>query len=150
MKPSGRNIAIIIVAGIVVVAAGVWWYMDQQSRVDEMSVRVYADPMAENILSKLESGDLANFTRDISPTMKAAYTSDQFATLQNLIHTKVGTYQGKTFTSAERSGDYIVVYYKASYSNEPAGVTVKVVFSVNTGGAAQVSGLWFSSPKLAS
>ncbi len=150
MRLGGRNLAIIIIVGAVVAVAGTWWFMDQQSRVDEMSVRVYADPMAENILATIESGDLTNFTRDMDATMKAAYTPDQFTTLQKLLHTKVGNYQGKTFTSAERSGDYIVVYYKASYTDEPAGVTVKVVFSVNTGGVAQVSGLWFSSPKLAS
>ncbi len=149
MGLGGRNLAILIVVGVVVAAAGVWWLMDQQSRVDEMSVRIYADPMAENILANIETGDLTNFAKDMDATMKAAYTADQFATLQNLIHTKVGTYHGKTFTRAERSGDYIVVYYKAAYSGEPAGVTVKVVFSVNTGGPAQVSGLWFTSPKLA-
>ncbi len=150
MRLGGRNLAIIIIVGAVVTVAGTWWFMDRQGRVDEMSVRVYADPMTENILATIESGDLANFTRDMDATMKAAYTPDQFATLQSLLHTKVGTYMGKTFKSAERSGDYIVVYYKASYTDEPAGVTVKVVFSVNTDGAAKVSGLWFSSPKLAS
>jgi hypothetical protein len=150
MKLGGRSLAILIIIGVALATLGVWWFMDQQTRVDETSVRIYADPMAENILETIDSGDLTNFTRDMDATMKAAYTPDQFATLQNLIHTKVGTYMGKTFTSAERSGEYIVVYYKATYSDEPAGVTVRVVFSVNTGGAAQVSGLWFSSPKLAS
>jgi hypothetical protein len=147
---NGRNIAIILIIGIVVVAAGVWYYMDASSRVDEMSVRIYADPAAENILASIESGDLASFTRDMDAAMKAAYTEAQFNEIQDTLHGKVGSYGGKTFTKAERSGEYIVAYYKAVYSNEPAGVTVRVVFTVNTGGPAQVSGLWFSSPKLAS
>lgn len=150
MGLNGRNVAIVLIVGIVVVAAGVWYYMDATTRVDEMSVRIYADPAAENILASIESGDLASFTRDMDAAMKAAYTEAQFETLQDTLYAKVGSYEGNTFTSAERSGEYIVAYYKAGFTDEPAGVTVRVVFAVNTGGPAQVSGLWFSSPKLAS
>lgn len=150
MGLSGRNIAILLIAGIIVVAGGIWYYMDASTRVDEMSVRIYADPAAENILASIESGDLASFTRDMDTAMKAAYTEAQFTALRDTIHAKIGGYEGKAFTSAERSGEYIVAYYKVDFSDEPAGVTVRVVFTVNTGGPAQISGLWFSSPKLAS
>jgi hypothetical protein len=150
MKLGGRNAAILLAVIIVVVSAGIWIYEDSIRKVDETSLRIYADPMAENILYSIETEDYTAFLRNMDPTMKAAYTPEQFATIHNLLSDAVGQYGTKTFVSAERSGDYIVVYYKATYSNEPAGVTVKVVFSVNTGGAALVSGLWFSSPKLAS
>ncbi len=150
MGLSGRNIAILLIIGIIVIAAGVWYYMDASTRVDEMSVRIYADPAAENILASIDSGDLASFTRDMDTAMKTAYTEAQFNEIQDTLHAKVGNYEGKTFTKAERSGEYIIAYYNADYSNEPSGVTVRVVFTVNTSGPSQVSGLWFSSPKLAS
>jgi hypothetical protein len=150
MKLGGRNAAILLGVLIVVVSAGVWVYQDSISKVDETSLRIYADPMVENILASIETEDLAKFTMNMDATMKAAYTPEVFANLHSLLQGKVGDYGTKTFVKAERSGSYIVTYYKATYSNEPAGVTVKVVFSVNTGGAALVSGLWLSSPKLAS
>jgi hypothetical protein len=149
MKLGGRNAAILVGAVIIVGCVGIWLYTDSMSRVDETSLRIYADPMTENILTSIDSGDLASMTRNMDNTMKAAYTPETFESVQNLLHNAVGTYGTKTFVSAQRSGDYIVVFYKATYSNEPAGVTVKVVFTVNTGGPALVSGLWFSSPKLA-
>lgn len=149
MKIGGRNVAIILGALIILVSAGVWVYQDSISKVDEMSVRIYADPMAENILASIELEDFASFTRNMDAAMKAAYTPEELAKLHSLLQGKVGDYGSKTFVKAERSGDFIITYYKASYSNEPAGVTVRVVFSVNTGGPALVSGLWFSSPKLA-
>jgi hypothetical protein len=150
MKLGGRNAAILLGVLIVVVSAGVWIYQDSVSKVDETSVRIYADPMTENILASIETEDYAAFTRNMDATMKAAYTPAELAKVHALLQGKVGDYDTKTFVKAERSGSYIVTYYKATYSNEPAGVTVKVVFSVNTGGAALVSGLWFTSPKLAS
>jgi hypothetical protein len=48
--------------------------------------------------------------------------------------------------TADEEQGFIVAYYNASFTMEPSGVTVKVVF--DTGSAHQVAGLWFSSPKL--
>jgi hypothetical protein len=150
MGLSGRNLAILIITGIIIITAGVWYYMEASTQVDEMSMRIYADPAAENILASIESGDFASFTRNMDSAMKAAYTKAQFNEIKDTLHAKVGNYEGKTFTKAERSGEYIIAYYNANYSNETSGVIVKVVFTVNSSNPAQVSGLWFSSPKLES
>jgi hypothetical protein len=149
-KLNGRLIAILIIVGIATVAVGTYLYVTSQSQVDEMSVLVFSDPMTENILNSLESENYTAFLRDMDPTMKGAYIKSEFTKLHDLLHEKVGHYGTKIFLKAERSGDFIVAYYNAVYSKEPTGVTVKVVFSVNTGGPTFVSGLWFSSPQLAS
>ena len=148
-KLSGRTISIIIIAGIAFVAIGAFIYVTSQNQVDEMSVRVYSDSMTENVLNSIESDNYTTFLSGMDPTMKGAYTQAEFTKLHDFLHEKVGHYGTKTFVKVERSGNYIVAYYSAIYSKEPTGVTVKVVFSVNTGSEALVFGLWFNSPMLA-
>lgn len=150
MQLSGRNASILLVAVVILGSAGIWFYQDSISRVDETSLRIYADPMTENILNSIETENYEAFLLNMDPTMKAAFTQEEFTKLHNRLHDALGHYGSKVYVSASRSGDYISVYYKAVYSKDPTSVTVKVVFTVNTGGPAVVSGLWFNSPNLAS
>jgi len=119
--------------------------------VDETSLRIYSDPMTENLLLAIESGNYTEFSRDFDDAMKNALTLANFQQLATQFDSKIGNYipGSKAFIKGERTGNFIIAYYKAEYTNEPAGVTVKVVFTSGNG-PAKITGLWFSSPKLAS
>lgn len=143
----------VIILLIVALAAvgGVAYWLSLPQPVDEVSLRIYADPMTENLLLAIENGDYAAFSRDFDDAMKNALNLANFQQLRSQFDSKIGDYVNgsKTFIRGERTGNYIIAYYKANYTNEPAGVTVKVVFTSGNG-PAKITGLWFSSPKLSS
>ncbi|MDH7555498.1 MAG: DUF3887 domain-containing protein [Candidatus Methanosuratincola sp.] len=143
----------IIIVLIVALAAigGVVYWLSLPQPVDELSLRIYSDPMTENLLLAIENGNYTEFSRDFDDAMKNALNLASFQELRSKFDSKIGNYVpgSKAFIKGERTGEFIIAYYRANYTNEPAGVTVKVVFtSVN--GPAKITGLWFSSPKLAS
>ncbi|MDI9609026.1 MAG: DUF3887 domain-containing protein [Candidatus Verstraetearchaeota archaeon] len=143
----------VIILLIVALAAvgGVAYWLSLPQPVDEASLRIYADPMTENLLLAIENGDYTAFSRDFDDAMKNALNLANFQQLRSQFDSKIGDYVNgsKAFIRGERTGNYIIAYYKANYTNEPAGVTVKVVFTSGNG-PAKITGLWFSSPKLAS
>ncbi|MEM2125194.1 MAG: DUF3887 domain-containing protein [Candidatus Methanosuratincola sp.] len=143
----------VIILLIVALAAvgGVAYWLSLPQPVDEVSLRIYADPMTENLLLAIENGDYTAFSRDFDDAMKNALNLANFQQLRSQFDSKIGDYVNgsKAFIRGERTGNYIIAYYKANYTNEPAGVTVKVVFTSGNG-PAKITGLWFSSPKLAS
>lgn len=132
---------------ILLLAVAVGAYVISQSRtVDINNVRAYSDRITEDILTALEEGNYTKFSLYMDPPMKIAMPEEAFQQTAALIKSKVGSYISKELSKVERQGSYIVVYYKAKYTEE-AEVTVKVVF-VESGGEHYVSGLWFDSPKL--
>lgn len=142
-------IVVLIVALAAVGGAAYWLSLPQP--VDEISLRVYSDPMTENLLLAIENGNYTEFSRDFDDAMRNALNLASFQQLRSQFDSKIGHYVGgsKAFIRGERTGGYTIAYYMANYTNEPAGVTVKVVFTSGNG-PAKITGLWFSSPKLAS
>ncbi len=143
----------IIVVLIVAMAAvgGVAYWLSLPQPVDEVPLRIYSDPMTENVLLAIENGNYTEFSRDFDDAMKKALNLASFQQLISQFDSKIGDYVpgSKSFIKGERVGGFIIAYYKAIYTNEPVGVTVKVVFTSGNG-PAKITGLWFSSPKLAS
>lgn len=148
MKASYLIIALIAALAVV---GGVAYWLSLPQPVDESSLRIYSDPMTENLLLALESGNYTEFSRDFDSAMRNALNLANFQQLQSQLDSKVGHYVpgSKAFIKGERTGNFVIAYYKANYTNEPSGVTVKVVFA-SENGAMKITGLWFSSPKLAS
>ncbi|MBC7120840.1 MAG: DUF3887 domain-containing protein [Candidatus Methanosuratus sp.] len=148
-----KKSSFVIIAVIVALAAvgGIVYWLSLPQPVDEASLRVYADPMTENLLLGIENGNYTAFSRDFDDAMRNALNLTNFQQLISNLDSKVGHYvsDSKTFIKGEQTGNYIIAYYMADYTNEPAGVTVRVVFTSDNG-PEKISGLWFSSPKLAS
>ncbi|RLG31640.1 hypothetical protein DRO03_00465 [Methanosarcinales archaeon] len=110
-------------------------------------VREYADPVTENILMAMNENDYARYSEDFDQTMKNAMTEAVFDETNAVIRSKIGDYVSKEFWKAESKDQYTLVYYKAKFTDEPADVTVKVVFQ-ELNGTMKVSGLWLNSPEL--
>jgi len=110
-------------------------------------VREYSDPVTENILMAMNENDYARYSEDFDQTMKNAMTEAVFDETNAVIRSKIGDYVSKEFWKAESKDQYTLVYYKAKFTDEPADVTVKVVFQ-ELNGTMKVSGLWLNSPEL--
>ncbi|MEA3324769.1 MAG: DUF3887 domain-containing protein [Euryarchaeota archaeon] len=110
-------------------------------------VREYADPVTENMLMAMNEDDYTRYSEDFDQTMKRAMTEAVFDETNAVIRSKIGDYASKEFWKAESKDQYTLVYYKAKFTDEPADVTVKVVFQ-EINGTMKVSGLWLNSPEL--
>jgi hypothetical protein len=147
-----KKIIIISVMALVIVGVAlgaIYYYTQMPQPVDEASLRIYADPMTENILQAINTVNYTSFSKDLDSTMKSSFTEQTFTSMCSTLESKIGSYVSKVFIRGESLQGYTIAYYNATYTDEPAGVSVKVVFS-SDGGAAKISGLWFDSPKLRS
>ncbi len=134
----------------VIVAAAISGGCIEKSGVDVddvEQVRGYADPITEQILVAMNENDYAKYSEDFDQTMKNAMTVAVFDEKNAAIRSKIGDYVSKEFWKAESKDQYTIVHYKAKFTDEPADVTVRVVFQ-EINGEMKVSGLWFDSPEL--
>ena len=120
-----------------------------QTPVDSDQVRSYADPITESILIATNEDNYTKYSEHFDATMKKALSESVFLETNAMIKAKIGTYVSKEFWKVETKNQYIRVYYKARFTQEPDNVIVTVVFQ-ELEGDMKVSGLWFDSPKLRS
>jgi hypothetical protein len=145
-----KQIIIISIVALAAVGIGLgafYYYTQMPQPVDETALRVYADPMTENLLQAINTVDYSSFSEDFDSTMKSGITEQSFISMCSTFQSKVGNYTSKTFVRGESLQGYIIAYYSAAFTDEPAGVSVKVVFS-SVNGSMKITGLWFDSPKL--
>ncbi len=141
MRMSASRIIIVLIVALSAVG-GIAYWLSLPQPVDEASLRIYSDPMTENLLLAIESGNYTDFSRDFDNAMKNALNLAEFQQLKSSFESKIGHYvpASKTFIKGERIGEFVIAYYRADYTNEPAGVTVKVVFTSGNG-PAKTAGL---------
>jgi len=119
------------------------------SKIDVNKVREYADPMTENLLIGRNERDYEKYSKDFSDEMKNAVTYEKFIESVNLIEGKIGKYieGSKKFYLATKQDKYIIVTYKAKFTDETSDVLVRIVFEEKDG-VMKISGEWYDSPKL--
>jgi hypothetical protein len=101
--------------------------------------------VTENMLTAIDTGDYAAFTRDFSAEMLAAFPEDQFTQLRDLLHSASGTYTSCGEFSLSNNQGFAVYRVLCTYELEE--VVVTVVFQIS---GTQVEGLFFDSPNLRS
>lgn len=108
----------------------------------------YAEPLVDNMLAGIKDKDYAEFSRDMTDTMKSSMNEDSFNSLVELLASKVGEYESRSFGQAanttQNGVQYTVIIYTAKYSDEPDDVLINVILS----GEKKIDGLYFNSPKL--
>jgi hypothetical protein len=111
---------------------------------DRDAVLAYSEPMADNLLTAINTSDYALFIRDLDDTMLKTFPQAEFTKMQDQLNGKIGQYVSRTVTAVTPSEQMMVVVYAAKYTNEDT-VTVRIVFG---GSPTKITGLWFDSPKL--
>jgi hypothetical protein len=142
MVVKATGVALLAIAGITVISA-----CASQGQVDVSQVRSYADPITENILMAINTGDYVKYSEHFDDTMKSALPEAVFQQTNAIIKAKIGEYVSKEFWKIETQNQYTIVYYKARFTQESGDVTVQVVFH-EVSGQNLVSGLWLDSPNL--
>lgn len=117
----------------------------QQPPVDE--VKLFAEPMTENILLAMNEDDYARFSQDFDEQMKKAFDEKQYNNTIPAIKAKIGQYLSKEFIGAENKDGLTVVMYKAKFSQESSDVIIRSAFS-DRNGKKLIAGFWLDSPKL--
>jgi len=109
----------------------------------------FADIAAENYLIAVNNRDFDAFSKNLSTEMKELLPEAEFLNFVDQIEGIIGTYVGGSidFTKTEKESGYIAVIYNAKYTNEPAGVEVRIVLQ-KVDGIIQIAGSFFNSPKL--
>ncbi|MGC1122558.1 MAG: DUF3887 domain-containing protein [Candidatus Methanofastidiosia archaeon] len=100
-----------------------------------------ARPMAENILTSIETGDYQSFIKDFSEQMVKEMPEKNFLELKEKLNSQVGSYQSLSNLKVTEQGDYIIVYFTAHYEKED--MTVKLVYKKDDS-THKVQGLWFA------
>lgn len=111
----------------------------------------YASDMVDNMLAGIKDKDYAKFSRDFTDTMKSALTEDKLDQLADMLESKIGDYESRTFGQAanvaQNGINYTVIIYTAKYTEESGNVIITVSFTDNNG-VKQIGGLNFNSPNL--
>ncbi len=108
-------------------------------------VQVFADPMAENMLSAMNTGNYTAFTRDFTESLKDNLSETNFETANSARVQTVGTYVSKEFWQYTQKNEKITVGYRATFTDEPSGVTL-TLYLKNVAGAWHVDGYKYDSP----
>jgi hypothetical protein len=105
---------------------------------DSEKITQTVNPIAENILTGIETNNYALFQNDFDETMKKALTEDAFAKIVKQYGTN-GTHDSIELLNIEDQGTYYSVNYGVNYPD------TKVIMSVVVSKANPdlVSGLWF-------
>lgn len=109
------------------------------------AVLAYAEPKTENLLNGFNAGDYTVFSRDFDAAMRRAQNEAAFTQTRTLILSKIGAYVSRRVASVFKQDNYLVVLYNCKFE-QADDVSVRVVFQ--PGGAHEITGLWFNSPKL--
>jgi hypothetical protein len=136
------GMALLVIAEITAMSA-----CASQPQADVSQVRSYADPITEDILMAMNTGDYAKYSEHFDDTMKSALPEAVFRQTNDTIKTKIGEYVSKEFWKIETQNQYTIVFYKARFTQESGDVIVQVAFQ-EVSGQNLVSGLWLDSPNL--
>ncbi len=147
MKTSTMYVIIIVAIAVLLIAAAGLYIKIVGLPLDETQVRETADPIAEGMLVALDTGEYSLFMEHMDSTMTGIHNKSVFNELSSWVTTTLDNYTSKEFWKAENTQGFVQAFYMANYTDEPAGVVVLVVLT-GTGEDAEVSGLWFDSPKI--
>ncbi|MBU7035651.1 MAG: DUF3887 domain-containing protein [Theionarchaea archaeon] len=100
-----------------------------------------AEPMAENILTSVETGDYQSFIKDFSEQMVKEIPEKEFLEVKEKLYSQAGAYQSLSTWKTTEQGDYVIVYFTAHYEKED--VTVKLVYRKGDT-TYKIEGLWFA------
>ncbi|MDD1677708.1 MAG: DUF3887 domain-containing protein [Methanomicrobiales archaeon] len=137
---------LILIAITAVTACGCIGQETVLPEAEQIQVRVYADPITDNLLQGFNENNYTRYSRDFSDEMKQALDASAFQQSRELIIPRIGLYVTRGDAIVIQTGDYLAANYKADFEQEE-GVDVRVVFKKGDD-SHQIYGLWFNSPKL--
>jgi hypothetical protein len=96
------------------------------------------EPIANHILTGIETNDYATFSTDFDDLMRKSITEDAFVKIEKQFG-KFGQHESLELLNIEDQGNYLAVNYGVSYAD--AKMIMRIVVSREA--LTLVSGLWF-------
>ena len=117
----------LLVILLIIISGSVACKSSSSPASDEGAIRDYADPATETTLQGLSENNLAKYTQNANLEFKAAVTQEILDERGN----QLGNYDSKEFLRFEEQEGYIIVHYKATYTEsewESYEVGIRMVF----------------------
>jgi hypothetical protein len=112
------------------------------SGADREAVLAFSEPETDNLMSGMNAGDYAVFSKDFDKTMANAMTEANFHSFRGDRNAKLGKYISRTVQDVYKTNrDFYTVVYNANFE-KGSDVTMRVVFRSKE--PHQISGLWFN------
>jgi len=109
------------------------------------AVLEYSDPLTDNLLAGLTTGDYATFSEHFSEALLSAIPESAFLELEALLLDRVGAYIAREVVSVQQTQGMVAVIYRAEFTLDDP-VTIRVVFEATE--PHRIVGLWFDSARL--
>jgi hypothetical protein len=107
---------------------------------ESAAVLAYSEAKTANMMTGLQSGDYAAFSRDFDDAMRKALPADKFPAFRDEVRAKIGDLQSRTVESVRQNGDFFAVVYRARFTAND-NVTLRVVF--RAAAPHQIGGLFY-------
>jgi len=121
VKKTLKLTAILVVA-LALVAGAAGCGSGSPSTLDEGEVRAYADPATETTLQGLSEANLDKYVQNGNAEFKSAVTQDLLDQVAAQVAANLGSYVSIEFLRMEQVEGYIIVHYKAHYTEGEVGV----------------------------
>lgn len=106
------------------------------------AVRIAADPILNNIIDGMKTGDVQKFRRDFDDTMKDIFPDEKSAETIKQINDQIGNYKSREYLGFLNAQGMTKVLWKGRYDKTDADVLITVVISKRNN-KYLVTGLWF-------
>ena len=134
-----RNIAICIIVSLAVLVSAV--HAGMIGKTDK-EVRAIADPLLDNILDGVKTGDYEKWSRDFDQTMKGVLTKEKFAETNQQVKERMGSCTSRKYLSFLNKGEMTMVLWKGTFDKTQDDILITLVAS-KQGDKYKVAGLWF-------
>lgn len=104
-----------------------------------------AQPIADSILTGIDSGDYALFSQYFDQAMKESLTESAFTSLRDQFQEKIGNHESCEVNTVQAVEEFHAVVYDCRYEKADK-VTVRLVLTREE--PILASGLWFDAPEL--
>ncbi len=138
--------ALAVLAALVVSGCAVTNTPMQATEAVRNEVLSYSNPIADRMLTAINSGDYAAFSADFSQDVRNTINIDEFGSLASSLRASIGRYVSRdSGADVMEVGEYYRVTYTTQFTDDSP---VSFVLSFKKGGSHLVEGVLFTSKKL--
>jgi Protein of unknown function (DUF3887) len=109
---------------------------------DDRQVKAVAEPILNNLLTGLNQGNYAQYSRDFDEAMREAISEKKFQQVREDLIEKLGKFKSKKYLGFLNQQNYTAVLWKGAFDATKNDVLIKLVLAKRQDKVV-VAGLWF-------
>jgi len=131
----------LLVFTLVVLAANICVFADTVGATNE-EVEAIANPLLDNILDGLDSGNYVKYTRDFDILLKESITESRFKEIRDQIKKQMGGYLYREYFGFLNRQKMTAVLWKGVFDKAQDDILIKMTVSQRSN-KYFITGLWF-------